>query len=310
MELQKLPGVLELIRSILMQNLVSKYLFLSQNSPDMLPERVISVKPRKKYWLLNIVRRGWVLLMFCLVASLWLSGCLPQPEPIPLPTDTPLPPSATPTPTVIWFPATATPTLYPTPEPLPTENMRPGIGAIIYQDDFTDPEAWSLATSPLGSVALGLDELTIVINAEDTYLYTVRRDWNLSDFYLELTASPSMCRELDEYGILLRFNSAGDFYRFSLSCNGQIRLDRIYQGKASSPQPWLVSYAVPPGAPSSSRLGVWAVGSEMRFFVNDHYQFTITDPLLLSGGLGVFARSTIDWPLTVNFSELVVYSVH
>jgi hypothetical protein len=72
----------------------------------------------------------------------------------------------------------------------------------------------------------------------------------------------------------------------------------------------LVSYAVPPGAPSSSRLGVWAVGNEMRFFVNNHYQFTISDPLLLSGSVGVFARSTIDWPLTVNFSDLVIYSVN
>ena len=287
-----------------------EYLLLSQYSTDKLPERVLSVKTRQKYWLPKLQRWAWVGWLLCWTGCLLFTGCLPQAEPVQLPTDTPLPPSATSTPTIVWFPPTATPTLYPTPEPLPTEDMRPGIGAIIYQDDFTDPETWSLATSPLGSIALGLNELTIVINAENTYLYSVREEWNISDFYLELTASPSMCRELDEYGMLLRFNSAGDFYRFSLSCNGQVRLDRIYQGKASSPQPWLVSYAVPPGAPSSSRLGVWAVGNEMRFFVNNYYQFTISDPLLLSGSVGVFARSTIDWPLTVNFSDLVIYSVN
>ena len=272
-------------------------------------ERVLGVKMGMLNRLQRMPNRAWLGLSYCLIGCILLSACLPQPEPAPLPTDTPLPPSVTPTPTIVWFPPTATPTLFPTPEPLPTEDMRPGIGEIIYQDEFILPEAWSLATSQAGSIALGLNELTIVINAEDTYLYSVRNDWSLSDFYLELTASPSMCRELDEYGILLRYSSAGDFYRFSLSCNGQVRLDRIYQGTASSPQPWMVSYAVPPGAPSSSRLGVWAVGSEMRFFVNDHYQFTIRDPMLSSGRVGVFARSTIDWPLTVNFSDLVVYTV-
>ncbi len=179
----------------------------------------------------------------------------------------------------------------------------------MFQDDFTEPVAWSLSSSESGSVALGLNELTIAIGAEDTYLYSVRTDWVVTDFYLELTASPSMCRDLDEYGILLRVSPERDYYRFSLSCNGQVRLDRIYRSVASSPQPWILSGAVPPGAPSTSRLGVWAVGGEMRFFVNDRYQFTVRDPLLTSGGVGVFARSTVDWPVTVNFSNLEIYTL-
>lgn len=246
---------------------------------------------------------------FLAVGLLSLTACIPQPDPEPTPTPTPVPPTPTFTPTIIWFPPTATFTPYPTLELLPTEDLRPGIGELLFQDDFSDPTAWSLSTSPGGSVALGLNELTIAIGAEDTYLYSLRKDWLLSDFYLELTASPSMCRELDEYGLLLRVSPELDFYRFSLSCNGQVRLDRIYRGAASSPQPWVLSGAVPPGAPSTVRLGVWAVGSELRFFVNDRYQFTVRDPMLLSGGVGVFARSTVDWPVTVNFSDLAVYSL-
>jgi hypothetical protein len=56
-------------------------------------------------------------------------------------------------------------------------------------------------------------------------------------------------------------------------------------------------------------LGISAVGDEMRFFVNGQYQFTIRDPLLVSGGVGVFARSTNNQAVTVNFSDLVVYDV-
>jgi hypothetical protein len=83
----------------------------------------------------------------------------------------------------------------------------------------------------------------------------------------------------------------------------------VYHGQASSPQPWMTGVGALVGSPSSSRLAVWAVGNEMRFFINEQYQFTVRDPLLTSGALGVFARSAGDTALTVNFSDLVVRNV-
>ena len=243
------------------------------------------------------------------IGLLLLAACTPQSEPLPTATLTPVPPTPTLTPTIVWFPPTPTFTPFPTLELLPTEDLRPGIGALLLQDDFSDSAVWLPSSIPAGSVGFGINELTLAISARDTYLYSLRQDWLLSNFYLEITASPSMCRDLDEYGLLLRVSPDLDFYRFSLSCNGQVRLDRIVRGAASSPQPWMLSGAVPPGAPSTVRLGVWALDSELRFFVNDRYQFTVRDPMLVTGGVGVFSRSTIDWPVTVNFSDLVVYAL-
>ncbi|OGO28726.1 MAG: hypothetical protein A2136_07865 [Chloroflexi bacterium RBG_16_54_11] len=166
-----------------------------------------------------------------------------------------------------------------------------------------------MSHSEQGSVAYGNDELTIAIGETDAYLYSIRENPIFTNYYLEITAAPSLCRELDEYGVLFRVSQTLDYYRFSLSCNGQVRLDRISGGQASSPQPWILSGAVPPGAPSSSRLGILAVGSEMKFYVNEHFQFSVVDPLLTAGGLGVFARSTNGMAVTVNFSNLVVFEV-
>lgn len=218
-------------------------------------------------------------------------------------------PSATPT--TVWFPPTATPTPFPTPEITPTPELRPGIGEIVLEDDFSTAAAWSLAKSEEGSVALSKNELTIAIPPiqSKVYIFSLRREPTLGDFYAEITASPSLCRGSDEYGLLLRVASTQDYYRFSLSCSGEARLDRVSKGQASSPQPWTISGAIPPGAPSVSRLAVWAVGNEMRFFVNDEYLFTVSDPLLPSGSLGIFARSTSNEAVTVNFSDLVVREV-
>jgi hypothetical protein len=187
--------------------------------------------------------------------------------------------------------------------------MRPGIGEIILQDDFSDPGAWLLGQSAKGTVAFSPNELTIALVQPKTYLFSTRTEPAFGDFYAEITASPSLCEGLDEYGLLFRMHSLGDFYRFSLSCNGQVRLDRVVGGAAGSPQPWMASASVPPGAPSSSRLGVWAVGSELRFFINDTFQFAVNDRYHASGLIGVFARSAGENAVTVCFSELRVYQV-
>ena len=218
--------------------------------------------------------------------------------------------AATITPTVVWFPPTETPTPNPTRVITPTEDLRPNTGDILFEDDFSTRTGWTLSHSQTGSVAYGKNELTIAIGETNAYLFSVHEQPIFSDFYLEITAEPNLCNDLDEYGVLIRVTPKIDYYRFSLSCNGQIRLDRVIGGQASSPQPWMLSGAVPPGAPSSSRLGISAEGEEMSFFVNGQYQFSIHDPSLTSGGVGVFARSTNNTAVTVNFSDLVVYEIN
>lgn len=250
-----------------------------------------------------------------IILFFWLLGimscaCGAVQTPVGLPTTTQSPPTATVTPTIIWFPPTNTPTAFPTPVITPTPDMRPDLGPILFEDDFSDPKAWLLNQSSSGSMALGKNELTIAIGETDAYLFSTREQPTFTDFYLEITAEPTLCRDLDEYGVLIRVTPNVDYYRFSLSCNGQVRLDRVSQGQASSPQPWTPSGSVPPGAPSSSRIGISAIGSELSLFVNGHYQFSVNDPLLTSGGVGVFARSVNKMAVTVNFSNLVIYEVN
>jgi hypothetical protein len=239
-----------------------------------------------------------------------LSACLPAAAPLPPePTDTMPPPTQTSTPTVVWFPPTPTVTPFPTPVITPTVDLSPPVGELMLSDDFTSPGPWSLGQTSTTSIALGPEALTLAMTQPGAYLYTLRREPTFSDFYVEVTASPSLCRNADEYGLLLRFTSSQEFYRFSLSCDGQLRLDKYFNGRASSPQPWMLSGQVPPGAPSSSRIAVWAKGKEMRFYVNGVYQFTANDPSIPAGNLGFFARSAGDNAVTISFSDLEVYKV-
>ncbi|MEA3349726.1 MAG: hypothetical protein U9Q82_03810 [Chloroflexota bacterium] len=238
----------------------------------------------------------------------FLTACLPMATPPHFPTETPTP-ADTATPTVIWFPSTQTPTTVATVIHSPTPESRPGVGAILMSDGFYLPTEWTLQNTASTSISVGGNELTLALSQPKGYIYSIQEGALFSDFYAEITASTNLCSGLDEYGMLIRYNSPSNFYRFSLSCNGQIRLDRVYAGTPSSPQAWMPSTSVPSAAPSISRLGVWAAGDEMRFFVNDQYQFSVSDSLFPSGALGVFIRSGGETAVTVSFSDLVVRSV-
>lgn len=243
------------------------------------------------------------------LASL-LTGCLPgeiSPTALP-PTATP---SATPSPspTVVWFPATATHTPFPTQIVTPTQDMRIGLGDLAVEDLFNDKDAWDTSSTAAGSAAFGIQELTLAVAAPKTFLSSQRRALQMDDFYLEIDVLPSLCIAKDAYGLLLRVNSTLDYYRLLVNCDGQLRMERLKNGKPVILQDWTTSGQIFPGGMMRSRLGVWALDDEMRVFVNGVYQFSARDPVWKNGQFGVFARSAGDTPLTVSFSNLEVYNL-
>jgi hypothetical protein len=93
-----------------------------------------------------------------------------------------------------------------------------------------------------------------------------------------------------------------------LTCDRQIRAERI-SGGTRLPIHDPVPSGDAPGAPGEVRIGIWAVGSEMRLFLNGRFQFSVSDPSFPIGALGVYVRSTGETPVTVSFSDLTVYEV-
>ncbi len=254
------------------------------------------------------------LLLAALISACGLAPASPTPVETPTPSPSPAeyarPSTPTHTPTPVWFPVTATPTLRPSLTPTATPDLRPGLGDTLFQDDFSTGSGWDLFKTERGSAALGNNTLALVTLAPGAYISTQYNNLTFTNFYLEITAETGLCTGQDEFGLLLRRASPTDFYRFSLSCSGETRLDKLFQGNASSPQTWLESRAIPNAAPSQMRLAVWAVGAEMRFFVNGQHLFTTSDRSLPAGQVGVFVRSAGQNAVSVNFSNLLVRSIN
>ena len=242
-----------------------------------------------------------------IVLALFLNACSvftpPEVDPWPTGTATDLP-----TETPVWFPATATTTPAPPASPVPsaTPNQYSGIGDLILQDEFLADDGWQEFRKNTGSAALGPGELTLSVTDDNGYITIFRSSPTVDDFYMEVQANPRLCQVTDSYGLLVRAASGLDYYRFSVSADGQVRADRFKSGNVVVLQGWTPSGQVPRGCPVFLKLGVWAVGDEMRFFVDDVLQFTIKDAAIARGQIGFFARSKSETVLSVTFSDLAL----
>src|SRR5687767_2021683 len=234
------------------------------------------------------------------------TACLPLdaalPTATPLPTDT-LPPTVT----IVWFPPSATPTLLAFPTYTGTPEMKPGVSSETLTNDFSDKKLWDTAVSDQGSAAIALNRLSLAIQP-GVYLESMRREGTFGNFYAEITARPSLCRGADNYGVIVR-SVGSSYYRFVLSCNAQVRAERVNGGIRLPLLEPIPSGDAPRGAPGEVIIGIWAVGSDMRLFLNGRYQFSIKDKSFPSGAIGVFARSEGEMPMSVTFSDLKVYDV-
>ena len=246
------------------------------------------------------------------VLTLTLTGCLRLEEPplleTPQVTNT-AKPSSTLTPTVIWFPATDTPVVTPTQELTPTPALMVELGDVIYQDPFTSPEGWTLPQTDRGQINIGNGEINIIINETGSYLAGTLEKPDLSDFYAEITTSPVLCSAEDEYGFLFSVYGSQQYYRFALSCSGEVRLDKIGPEGTTIFYPWTRCASVPAGAPSVTKLAVLVVDDEVYLYINGNSLFSIGGQDNIYGSFGVYARSLGESALTVSFSDLIVREV-
>ena len=112
-------------------------------------------------------------------------------------------PSATVTP-VVWFPATSTATSEPHPTAQPTADKKPGVGDIVLTDDFSSPADWNTAVADEASVAITDGGLTIAAQPGVAPVASFLQGKVFGDMYVEVTASPSLCRGADAYGLAFR----------------------------------------------------------------------------------------------------------
>jgi len=94
-----------------------------------------------------------------------------------------------------------------------------------------------------------------------------------------------------------------------VNCAGQVRVERLKDNQSSVLLGWMPVEGVETGAGSENTLMVWAVGDEMRFYVNGSYVNTVIDDTYESGEYGIFAQDRTNGNAEFLFIAMRVYEV-
>ena len=218
-------------------------------------------------------------------------------------------PTSTVTPTINWFPATNTPTFLPTQRATPTPVLLPGLGSLILDNAFSSQDKWNISAYIAGQGTVSGSQLTLSIpeGSEGATITALLLDFQSSNSFSSVNVRLSLCKGRDQLGFLFRATSPQDFYRFSITCSGETRLERVVGGQPFVIRDWAPSPDAPLGAPGEVTVGVSTAGQDLEFFLDDRFQFSIQDSIFTQGGLGFYLKSSSDSPVTVSLSNLQAF---
>ncbi len=221
---------------------------------------------------------------------------LPSETPVILPGDTPAAgatPESPPLPTSTYAPDDPLTRLGPATSVDPMENSAnwvwPTTNSTFSTIEFKDGAMWIKS--------LGTDAAWQLSAARE-----------MTDFYLEMVARLESCSKTDSYGMMVRvpvLYEANRGYLYGLTCDGQYYL-KIWDGLVA-PKGKMTSLvsntshpAIQPGGLQFNRIGLMAVGNNLRLYANGVLLQEIQDSTFPKGYAGVFINQDFTPGLTMR----------
>lgn len=184
---------------------------------------------------------------------------------------------------------------------------------ILASDDFTTPnsQAWLLEEDPFGRTFVTNGQLYIEVNQASTLQYATFRQ-PYTDFNVQVDVQLISGSLDSSYGILIRKQEGGAFYRFSVTGSGLFGVERRDGAgnwvNYNSSNRWERATALNTGLNAPNRLRVSAIGSIIIFSVNDAVLFRDDsfDTSLSTGTLALSAGTFGQPGVLVAFDNFVV----
>lgn len=182
--------------------------------------------------------------------------------------------------------------------------------SVLYRDSFVVGETgpWQVEGDALGRTAVLDEQLVIQVNAPAMIQFATLSEPLFSDFVLQVDGRILVGVPQSSYGVLFRMQSATQFYRFSITGDGQYMVERRNaDGSWTRFVPdWTSTPAINQGVGAVNQLRITATGSNMRFYVNDTLLQQVVDDQYASGTMGLDAGTFGHPELQVAFDNLVV----
>lgn len=181
----------------------------------------------------------------------------------------------------------------------------------LFADSFEDAQQgqWLLEGDELGRTAIADGALAIEIDAPNTVQYAALEEPLFDDFVVEVDVTQAGGNPESSFGVLVRLQETGSFYRFEITGDGRYIIERRdADGQWTRFQEdWTASEALAQGLGSTNHLEVTAEGAALSFHANDELLQRIEDTTLARGKLALDAGTFGHSGLRVLFDNFVVY---
>ncbi len=180
-----------------------------------------------------------------------------------------------------------------------------GAQATPWVESFDTADAWQFSSDPAADVSVTDGHLQIhILQPEQIAWASAGQNWR--DFHLTVEATPLSGPDDNEYGVLVRMKDDANFYAFSVSGDGYVRVARYESGQWTLLGPdWTHNEAVHTGT-ETNRLEITTQGAQMTFAVNGVTVAQVTDGSLSHGDIGLYAGAFSEADVVVAFDSLTI----
>jgi len=184
---------------------------------------------------------------------------------------------------------------------------QPTPSTVIYEDtEFNNSCDTESTTDVVRSVENGQYVMKVIT---PSYIgWTECTAVEYADFIMEVDAAQVSGPDNNAYGVVLRYGLESDeFYAFMISGDGYyaFTVDGANRTDPEFLAEWTESSAINKGA-QTNHIKVAAVGSSMKYYVNDQLLGEVQDARFSTGTVGFFVGTVDEGDLTVSFDNLKI----
>ncbi len=180
-------------------------------------------------------------------------------------------------------------------------------GAILYQDDFSDPASgWFVANEPDYSAGYTNGAYEIAIVPENFFVWSSSGQ-SFGDALITVTAFPSGPTGEGDLGVICRYQDGDNYYALEVSEDGYFTIWKYESGKYFSLVDWELAQSLPADG-SALTINAACVGDTLILAANGVTLAEVTDGAFTEGEVGLIAGTFETGNLAVTFDDFMVHA--
>ncbi|HOU23327.1 MAG TPA: hypothetical protein PKW05_05835 [Anaerolineae bacterium] len=181
---------------------------------------------------------------------------------------------------------------------------------VFFSDDFgSTTSGWGSGTDDDSEWGYQDGEYRILVTKPNLVVWVKPgTEYDLADLNLSVEAHSVAGTDDNEYGVVFRYVDGDNFYKFTISSDGQYRVQMQLKNEWVTLKPWAKSSLIHQGH-STNLIRVEARGTELKFFVNGEMLTIVDDATFASGNFALVVGTFDEAGVEVRFDSLTVRSL-